>query len=330
MSKTNDEKIGALYGFMTSLRKLIKTYQPNKCILFWDGENGGKDRYLIDENYKANREHKSWYNKITLTEKEINYQNYSKQSELWNRTQIKKYCEELYIRQIEVPLIEADDLIAQYVMTHNNVEEMILFTNDRDFMQLLDYELTIHVDGLDYPITKNNSFMYFPYFYKNALTLKVICGDDSDNIQGIEGAGINVLIKYFPEIKDSEVKVKDILIKARKINEERVSNKKKPIKLLENLINGVDRLVINHKLMNLSQPFLNENALNELDTLDYPLSDGVKEGIDRGSKVLYKYMVDDGFLNLYSTYGNFIDYVQPFYIIIAKEKEFYQNYLTNH
>lgn len=327
VTNTNGDFYGALYSFMTSLRKLIKDYEPNKVILFWDGENGGKGRYLIDNNYKANREHKSWYNKIHLTNKEIKHMDKAKDSELWNRMQVKKYCEELFIRQIEVSQIEADDLIAKYVMLHRTTEDMILFTNDRDFMQLLDYDITIHVDGLKFPVNKYNSFMFFPYHYKNALALKVLCGDDSDNIDGVPGIGMDTLLKHFPQIKEKEVMVRDILIGAKMINEERVNNKKKPLKALENLLSSIERIKTNHRLMNLSEPFLNEEALTEIEYLDYPLSDKNDDGTERGSKALFKLMTADGFLNMYSRYGNFSEYVTPFFTVIAKEKDMLKKYL---
>jgi DNA polymerase-1 len=328
ITNSNGEFYGALYGFMTSLRKMIKDLTPNKVILFWDGENGGKGRYLIDPEYKANRESKSWYNKIQLTEKEVKHLNKSKDSELWNRTQIKRYCEELYIRQIDVPLIEADDLIAKYVMLHQGTEEMIICSNDRDYLQLLDFGITIHASNRNFPLTKFNSELFLPYHYKNALVMKVICGDNSDNIQGVKGVGEKTLLEHFPELKDKQVMVRDILIKAKVINEERVSQKKTPLKALENLLSSVERLKTNYRLMNLSEPFLNETALTELEYLDYPLSDKSNDGTERGSKALLKMMMDDGFLNMYSRYGNFTEYVTPFFIVIAREKEILKKYLS--
>ena len=60
-------QIGGLYQFFTKLRKLIKDHKINKIVLAWDGENGGYYRHIIDPAYKANREHKEWYNKIELS-----------------------------------------------------------------------------------------------------------------------------------------------------------------------------------------------------------------------------------------------------------------------
>lgn len=314
--------IGGLYSFFTVTRKIIKEYGINKVILFWDGEGGGIYRHNLDFAYKANRINKEWHNKIELSEAQIKHENEKEESLLKQKIRIKSYAEELFLRQIEVDKIEADDLIAQYVMDFQNKEELYLFTNDRDFLQLLDYDLTILFGNVTEPITKRNFFMKFGYNYQNALALKVICGDASDNIAGIKGISEKTLFKHFPDLKLKKMTVREVCINANKINEERIANKKKPLKALENLLNGVKRLKLNHELTNLSKPFLNEKAYEELELLNLPLS---PEG--RSSKNLYKYMTEDGFLSQYG--GSFTDYIQPFYTVIMKEKDRLNDYYKN-
>src|SRR5258705_13310388 len=63
--------MGGLYGFITKVRMLIKQHQINKVILVWDGENGGIDRYRLDNKYKSNRSDKSWFSKIELSDVDI-------------------------------------------------------------------------------------------------------------------------------------------------------------------------------------------------------------------------------------------------------------------
>lgn len=109
---------------------------------------------------------------------------------------------------------------------------------------------------------------------------------------------------------------------SKKINEGRIDNKKKPYKAFENLLNNIDRLKINYKLINLKEPFLNESAYEELEQLKMPLSPN-----GRGSKQLYKMMIDDEFLTIYG--GTFINFVEPFYTVIMHEKENYVTYLKN-
>jgi 5'-3' exonuclease len=312
--------IGGLYSFMTTLRMLIRDYRANKVILAWDGENGGIQRHVIDPAYKANRKNKKWYVKIELSDAEIKREEYKEQSLLKQRKRIQSYAEDLFIRQIEVEGIEADDLIAAYVIEKSNDEDITLYTNDRDFLQLLEYDITIKFGNIQNPINKTNFFFEFDYHYKNALSIKIIEGDTSDNLAGIAGIKETTLLKHFPEMKFKQFTVREICKKADEINKERVKNKKKPLKAFENLLSNIERLKINHRLMNLSEPFLNEEAEEELAQMEMPLSDE-----DRNSKNLLIMMNEDQFLSVYG--GTFVNYIEPFYPVIMNEKQNYKNYL---
>jgi 5'-3' exonuclease len=316
--------MGGLYGFLTMVRKLIKEYQINKVVLVWDGENGGIERYKLDNKYKSNRVDKSWFNRIELTDAEIKEMEKKKDSILIQKIKIQSYAEELFLRQIQVHQIEADDLIAGYVLKNSKKEDIILFTNDKDFLQLLEYGIKIKLDTHDTMISAGNFFMNFPYHYKNALTMKIICGDTSDKIDGIKGVQEKTLLTHFPILSERYVQVKEICRLARKINEERQTQKLKPLAALDNINNNVDRLKLNYELINLSKPFLNEEAIKALDILDEPLTDE-----NRGSSNLYKLMLEDDFLSLYSNYGNFVNYVEPFYTVISREKVLYKEFQKN-
>jgi len=311
--------IGGLYAFLTMIRKLIKDNLINKVVLAWDGQNGGIYRHNLDSAYKANREDKIWNEKIELNETEYKKEQEKKESILKQRKRIQAYAEELFLRQIEVDDIEADDIIAEYCKKNSELEDIYLFTNDRDFSQLLDLNITILFENIDHPITKDNFLFQFKYHYSNALTMKIICGDVSDNIEGIHGLKETTLLKLFPELKFKAIKVREICAKADQINKERINNKKKPLASLSNLLNNINRLALNYKLINLKKPFLNEQAKEELEQLGMPLSDD-----DRGSKQLYKMMMEDEFLFVYG--GTFPSYIEPFYSVIMNEKKLLKEY----
>lgn len=312
-------EIGGLYSFLTTIRKLVELYKINKVILVWDGENGGFYRYKIDKAYKANRKNKSWYNKISLTESELKREEEKEMSVLKQKKRIQSYVEELFFRQIEVEKIEADDIIAEYCKRYNKKEEIYLYTNDRDMIQLLQYNITILFGNIESPITKQNFMFNFDYHYSNSLTIKIICGDVSDNIEGIKGISENTLIKYFPDIKYRHITVREICESAKEINYKRIDEKKKPLKMFENLLNNVDRLRINYKLVDLTNPILGDNIDEEFEFLELPLSDE-----DRNSKNLYNLMIEDDFLSIYG--GNFVNYVKPFYPIIIQEQKKLKDY----
>ena len=316
--------IGGLYSFLTTTRKLIKDHMINKVILVWDGEGGGIYRHRIDAAYKANRKTKEWYKKIEMNAVELRREKNKNESILKQKKTIQAYAEELWLRQIEVDDIEADDLIAKYCLDHNNKEEIFIYSNDRDFAQLLDLNITIIFPNIDQPVTKTNYMMYFNHHYTNALVVKIIGGDAADNIAGVGGVKEPTLLKHIPELKFKTFSVKEICKRANQINEERVLNKKKPLKALGNLVSpeGVEKLKINFQLTNLREPILNEEAIEELAQLEIPLSDE-----DRGSTNLHKMMMDDEFLTIYGS--TFREYVLPFYTVIAYEQQLLKEYKKN-
>ena len=314
--------VGAIYQFLTTTRMLISKHSINQVITFWDGQQCGRDRYLLDSNYKANRKSKDWHNRIELSDAEIKREKEKEESLLYQKVKIKNYLENLFIKELECEFIESDDLIAAYCLKHHNDESISIYTNDRDFAQLLDLNITIIFGNIAEPITKNNYMMHFDHHYSNALTLKIICGDAGDNVKGIEGIQESTLLKHFPELKYKHLSVREICQKADEINKTRIANKQKPLKCLESLIHGVPRLRLNFKLVNLREPMLNEEAEEALDQLEMPLNPD-----DRGSKNLMKLMNEDEFLTIYGS--TFVQYVEPFYTVIMHEKNLFEEYKKN-
>ena len=101
------------------------------------------------------------------------------------------------------------------------------------------------------------------YDYRNVVLKKMLCGDDSDNIKGIKLLGERTLFNNFKEFKERKVTLEEVIDKARKINEERVKNKKKPLVWAENIIKkvtdssaGVNIYEVNKKIIDLSHPLM--------------------------------------------------------------------------
>jgi len=316
--------IGGLYSFLTTTRKMIKEHMINKVVLAWDGEGGGITRHRIDDAYKANRKTKEWHKKIEMNAAELRREKAKDESILKQRQRIKAYAEELWIRQIEVDDTEADDLIAAYCLEHHDDEEIFIYSNDRDFAQLLDLNITIIFPNLNQPVTRTNYMMHFNHHYTNALPMKIICGDVSDNIAGVGGLKETGLIKLFPELKFKTLSVREICRRADEMQKERVAKKLKPLKSLENILcpEGIQRMKTNFELVNLREPMLNDEAREELAQLEIPLSDE-----DRTSQNLLKLMMDDDFLSVYGS--TFPQYVEPFYTVIMYEKQLLREYRKN-
>ena len=100
-----------------------------------------------------------------------------------------------------------------------------------------------------------------------------------------------------PEARKREVTVEEVKERAKKLIDERISEKKKPLKLHENIINGVsskdyggDFYEINRKIIDLKHPLLSKEAKEEMDAMMHAPQD--PEG--RSFKNLSQYISEDG------------------------------------
>lgn len=130
--------------------------------------------------------------------------------------------------------------------------------------------------------------------------------------------GEQTLFKYFPSVKDIPTSLNSILERSEALLEERKAEKKKPLKVLENVLKsitdgsqGKDIYEINKKIIDLSEPMLTEEAEQGMkDEMHAPLSpDG------RDIKNIYNTIYENGmsdmldehkFGNLFSMYERLI------------------------
>ena len=101
-----------------------------------------------------------------------------------------------------------------------------------------------------------------------------------------------------------------------------IRDRKKPLAVLTNIINGItdgvqgDQLYeINKKFVDLENPLLTESAIEEVNELiDNPLSD------DRSIKNVYKMLKDDG-IDIMLGESRYDNYLLPFKKLIEREKK---------
>jgi len=304
-----ENHIGGIFQFLTMLRKCLNEHRYDRVLVFWDGQFSGRLRYDIYKDYKSNRD-KDFYNETPPSEPELYIQ----------KERVFKYCEELFIRQYQDTIIEADDGIAYYCQKIKENEKIVIVTNDRDMLQLLDERVGIYVINLRKIITINNFSDYFNHHYSNVKLIKILSGDNSDNIKGIKGVSEKTLIKYFPEITQKSLTLTDILSKIEDIQKER----KNRLKTLDNIINkvtvglqGENIFEVNNKIIDLKKPLLTDSSKEELNHLFNSTIDPE----DRTTKNVIKMMLDDGLtMAIPGGRDGYINFLQPFLRIIKKEK----------
>ena len=309
----NGEHVGGTWYFLNTIRKFLEETNFNKVMVFWDSDTNLSQRKLIYPKYKMNR--KSSPNDREKTD------SFNKQ-----KTRVKQYLEEMFIRQFEVENSEADDLIAYYCQISLD-EEKTIFSSDKDLTQLISEKVLIYSPNLKsyYRFGDNIKFKDCSIPHYNVMTFKILAGDTSDNIDGISLMGEKTLIKFFPEILDSEISLTDILIKGELLLKEQQKNV-----VLGNLLSGKtkegimgdDFFKINKKLVDLSEPLIDEEGKEMV--REYYSESMDPDG--RGHRNLIRMMMTDGFFR-YLPKGDdaWINFLKPFLKLSRKEKTKFRN-----
>lgn len=212
-------------GFVGALLKIIRMTNPTHVIVLFDGEHQN-DRTTLDSDYKANR---TDYSDVPETENP-----FSQLSDVYAA------LDYLGINHSETTTSETDDLIAAYVYTYGQENEIVISSFDSDFFQLI----TDKVSVLRY--RGDNTIICTPEYVKHRLGIaptqyadfKSLTGDTADNIKGADKIGPKtaaLLLGQFGTLHN-------ILANAESI--------KKP-SIKESVIRNTERLNTNYKLIKL-------------------------------------------------------------------------------
>ncbi len=185
LTTKNGELVNAVYGFATTLLKVIKDINPDYCAVSFDLA-APTFRHLEYKEYKANRvkADQSLYDQIP---------------------RVKELVAALNIPIYEKEGFEADDIIGTISSqaTQQNIETIIV-TGDLDTLQLVNHLIKVYTmkKGLTDTVIYDGDAVYDRYGLtpKQFIDYKALRGDTSDNIPGIPGIGekgaTNLLNKY--------------------------------------------------------------------------------------------------------------------------------------
>ena len=337
-------EIGGIFQFFLQLKILLQKGNFRYVYVFWDGNNSGNLRYNLNKEYKLNRDKEFEDDDLSDYMKEVNkkisnmYSYFKKKQKdpvklaeqkkhkeifYWQRDIIMEMLEELFIRQCVCDKTEADDFIGYYVSHKKDNERIVIVSNDRDLTQLISEDVIVYVQSLKIFVNTKNHTDIMGYNYQNVVLKKILCGDASDNIKGIKGLGEKTLFNNFEEFKKRKVTLEEVIEKASKINEQRISEKKKPLKWAENIVNKVtdgcqgEKIYdINEKIIDLHNPLMTDEAKEVIEGMMYAPIDPTDRTMENLYNIIVKYDIDT--LKDTTTFGNFFS---EFMYLIDKEKK---------
>jgi DNA polymerase-1 len=243
--------IGGLTGFLKSVGYAIKMLDPTKVIIVFDGAGGSNAKRNLYPEYKANR------NKSRMTNYSI-FSNKDEENESINNQMARliQYLQCLPVSMIVVDGIEADDVIGYLVGKFEKfsaTKEVTILSADKDFLQLVSDKVQVYSPTKKKIYKPKDVLDEYNVSSYNFVNYKILMGDNSDNLPGIDGLGPKKVIKMFPELaSDTPTTLKEILEKANsKIGEH---------DLYARIVERKHQLEINSKLMNLqTMPISEEN-----------------------------------------------------------------------
>ncbi|MCX8070186.1 MAG: hypothetical protein N2738_06755 [Thermodesulfovibrionales bacterium] len=185
LSNSRGMPTNAIFGFVGMLFKLIYELKAQAIVAVFDSKEP-TERHNYYPQYKANRP--------------------SMPDELVVQVPvIKSLLKTLSIKTIEIPSIEADDIIGSIACKFaESNHEVFIMSGDKDFLQLVSDKVSIYdfhkekVLDLKFVIDK------FGIEPKKIADIMALTGDSIDNIPGVKGIGEKKAIELIKEFHDIE------------------------------------------------------------------------------------------------------------------------------
>jgi 5'-3' exonuclease len=200
--------IGGIAGFLKSIGYAIKLINPTRVIVVFDGTGGSQKRRKLYPDYKKGRKTKIKFNR---TYEELSSSDLEQKNLQVELMRLVSYLEVLPVTVMAIDNIEADDTIAYLSEDTFKDSNVTIMSTDKDFLQLASDRVKIwspvkkKIFGCkeivdEYGITCNN-FIYY----------RVMEGDVSDNITGLDGVGIKRVLQAYPFLgEDKQVTMQEI------------------------------------------------------------------------------------------------------------------------
>lgn len=228
--------VGGVVGFGKFLLSLILE-SPTSIVCLFD-KCSNNFRKKLDANYKKNRAY---------------FPNIGYQVNL-----ALELC-----KQSEIPVDyheenEADDLIASYAHTH---EDCLIISNDKDLLQLVSHKTLVYNPFSKIIFTEEEVIKKFNIPPNQLKYFLALCGDQADNIKGINKIGPKTAVKILHTLSDKNLPICavskifpqfdftdfDLMLQLVSLNKN-VEQKHKELKLTDPFLLDVNLKIISGKL----------------------------------------------------------------------------------
>lgn len=245
------ESFGGCIGFLKTLQKLCREFQPSRVFIAWEG-GGSQRRRKLYPDYKLNRKpgklNRFYEDDIPDTEE-------NKQRQLIVLLSILK---NIPVCQLYVSNVEGDDIVAYLCRGPLREQTKIIVSSDKDMYQLLDESTKVYSLYRKKFITDDDLFEEYRLRSRNFALAKALCGDPTDNVPGIKGLGFKNVTKRFAMLcSDNSILLQDLLDYASSHADESV--------IFRRVADQVDDIRRNWQLVHLDGSMLSNDQMKKID-----------------------------------------------------------------
>jgi 5'-3' exonuclease len=195
---------GGISGFLKSVGHAIKQFQPDRCVIVFDGVGGSMKRRKIFSEYKEHRKTKVRLNRIyedtSLGDEDISLK---KQFQ-----RLVVYLQSLPVNVIALDNVEADDTIAYLALDSFKDWNSIIMSSDKDFLQIVNDHVKVWSPTKKRIYGPQDVLNEYGVSSQNFVYFRTLSGDVSDNVPGVRGCGLKTVVKAFPMLGGDGVDLK--------------------------------------------------------------------------------------------------------------------------
>ena len=273
----NGEHVGGISGFLLSVGHAIKTVDPTRVVVVFDGKNGSAKRRQLFPEYKANRKVTIRLNRAEAVDKEDN--------QLQQLMRLIDYLEALPITVITLDESEADDVIAYIANEYLSTKESHTFimSSDKDFLQLVSPTTHVWSPTKKKLYYEDDVYSEYGVIPQNFAVFRALDGDSSDNIPGAPGLAPKTILKRFPKLGEQQmITLDEFFDYARSLA---VDSK---VKVYNNVVAHEADIRLYHRIMQLHDSILNATIRMRAVSL-------MDERVEKMAKIkFHQLLVEDG------------------------------------
>ena len=240
--------IGGLGGFFRSLGALVRQIDPTHVYVVFDGAGSANARKNLLPEYKSGRD----LQRITNWDAFDNLEE-EHDAKVDQMVRIIQYLKTLPVKTVSLPKVEADDIIAYMssIIPSKPEDKVFIVSSDKDFLQLVNENVIVYRPMEKEYYTDQTIKEKYNMPPHNFILYKTLLGDNSDKVKGVKGLGEKGLLKKFPELAEREMTLNDIYNICEQKYKDHV--------VYARVIQHIDELEKNYKIMDLSNPMLDDN-----------------------------------------------------------------------